>query len=406
MRYVTQRSLLRSAVLSVATLSLATGCTTTETAKRPDKKPTKPAVKPIPVLLGDANKAMEARQYDAALKVFDKVLKREPENADAKRGAAFAAFKLRQYERAKTALEALNAASPGDGEVMMALATSYQELGDFESGLKVYQSVLEKDPHNQPALLNVIALQRRAGNHDAAVEACKQVLARSPGNVDALKSLALIYFDQGKYNLSETIAITALKTKKNDASLYNARGMIRIKRGRYPEAIPFLRKAVELDSSLLSAHLNIASISLRYRDYATASTHYEAALKAEPTHAIANLGYGYALSGQQKSEEAVAQLKRAYELDNKAVDALGEIMVIYRLQVQDLKVAQEWAGKYVAAKGGKLADNDPMKVHVDSINIELEALEAGRKAAEEAEAEEAAEKAAAEKAAAEGKGES
>ena len=66
------------------------------------------------------------------------------------------------------------------------------------------------------------------------------------GGVDflTLRQAQLREFDVAT-ELAETIAINSLKLNDKDAALYNNRGMIRVKRGRYPEAVSFFKKAVE-----------------------------------------------------------------------------------------------------------------------------------------------------------------
>jgi tetratricopeptide (TPR) repeat protein len=149
---------------------------------------------------------------------------------------------------------------------------------------------------------------------------------------------------------------------------------------------------VELDPTLVDPHLNIGAIALRYRDYDTAATHYGEAVKIAPRHASANFGYGLALAGQEKGDEAITQLERALEIDPKETTAMGEIARVYKMQKNDLENAKSWAEKYIAAKG-TVGDDDPVKVLLNNLTNEMAAKRMAQEAAKKAAEEEAAEKA-------------
>jgi hypothetical protein len=105
-------------------------------------------------------------------------------------------------------------------------------------------------------------------------------------------------------------------------------------------------------------------------------------MKLEPRHPEANLGYGMALAGlsgalppdQQppKATEAIAQLNRAYEIDPNAINALAEIAMVSKLQLNKIADAKTYCEKYLmAAKVGD--DKDPMKADCAAIDQEITA---------------------------------
>lgn len=416
------RLLLSAAVIA----ALASACATTPEKKTDDKpkdvavekpKETKPAPKQdsAAALVADGMKLLkDGRATDAKAK-FDAVLKKEPGNVDAKVGMAQAQLKLGEFDGAKAILTELQKTQPDSKEVVLLLGLLAKEQGDYDGGIRLYEKEIEKQKEKgqapDPDLLNnLITMYRLNKSYDDAIKACTTLLSRDPKNADALKNLSLVYFDQGKYDLAETIAVNSLKLSPKDAALFNNQGMIRVKKKRYPEAMSFFYKAVEVDPNNLPAHLNIASIALRYRDYNNAAKHFAEAMKLEPKHPEANLGYGLALSGvsgalppddqAKKAPEVISQLQRALEIDPSAAEALGEIAMVYKLQLQNLADAKTWCDKYKDAKGSKLDDKDTMKGECTAIDGEIKAKEAASKAMEQMRAaeKEQAEKDAAEKA--------
>ena len=96
-----------------------------------------------------------------------------------------------------------------------------------------------------------------------------------------------------------------------------------------------------------------------------------------------------ALAGAQKSNEAIAQLNRALEIDGKQCVAMSESAMVYKHQLEKLGDALTWAKKYASCKGGNLDDSDPMKIELENIKNEMEAAQMAAEAEAEAAAEEA-----------------
>lgn len=392
--------LLLTTTLAIAIAGLPlVGCATAE--KKPDpvvveKPKPQPKVDSTAALVADGTKLLkEGRATDAKTK-FESALAKDPASMDAKVGLAQANLKLGEFDAAKAILTDLQKEKPDAREVVLLLGLLHKEQGNYGAGIKLYEGELEKQEKagtspDSEMLNNLISMYRLAKDYDEAIKACTKLLSRDPGNNDALKNLSLVYFDQEKYDLAETIAINSLKKNDKDADLYNNRGMIRVKKKRYPEAMSYFYKAVEIDPNNMAAHLNIGSIALRYRDYDNAAKHFGAAMKLEPKHPEANLGYGLALSGQSgglppdaqqaKAPEAISQLQRALEIDPKASLAMGEIAMIYKLQLTNLAEAKNWCEQYkTAAKPG---DGDVMKAECQNVDNEIKASEAAARAMEQ-----------------------
>jgi tetratricopeptide (TPR) repeat protein len=404
------RLLLASVLLAAA----VSGCATAEVKPEPvvveAPKPVeeKPKLDSTAALVADGTKLLkEGRATDAKAK-FESALSKDAGSVDAKVGLAQAELKLGNFDAAKAILTDLQKSQPDSREVVLLLGLLHKEQGNYGAGIALYEKELakQKEAGQQPdkeMLNNLITMYRLSKDYDEAIKACTTLLSRDPNNNDALKNLSLIYFDQGKFDLAETIALNSLKLNDKDAALYNNQGMIRVKKKRYPEAMSYFYKAVAVDPNNLAAHLNIGSIALRYRDYANASKHFAEAMKLEPKHPEANLGYGLALSGlsgslppdeqTKKAPDAISQLQRAIEIDAGATEAIGEIAMIQKLQLNNLEEAKNWCDKYTAA-AKKADDKDPMKAECATIDNELKGKAAAARAMEQMKKQQAEEEAA------------
>ena len=119
----------------------------------------------------------------------------------------------------------------------------------------------------------------------------ERAIALDPNYAQAYASLAYAYIFLGNYGvLPETEA--------------------------KPKAKEFAEKSLALDDSLLDGRLALAGIMAEYEwNFAGAAKLYQAAVTQDPNSAVAHQWYSALLSEIGRSEEAIGEIKKAYELD-------------------------------------------------------------------------------------------
>jgi len=84
----------------------------------------------------------------------------------------------------------------------------------------------------------------------------------------------------------------------------------------YPRAKEAAQKALELDDTLAEAHTSLAFINAFYDwDWSGSEREFQRAIALNPDDAAAREWYAYSLANMGRSEEAIAEQKRALELD-------------------------------------------------------------------------------------------
>jgi TolB-like protein/Flp pilus assembly protein TadD len=84
----------------------------------------------------------------------------------------------------------------------------------------------------------------------------------------------------------------------------------------FPKAEAAARKALELDSTLAEAHVSLGYSQLVYEwNFPEARKEFEKALQVRPGYATAHQFYGYYLTTMGQLDEAIAERKKAVELD-------------------------------------------------------------------------------------------
>jgi tetratricopeptide (TPR) repeat protein len=118
--------------------------------------------------------------------------------------------------------------------------------------------------------------------------------------------------------------------KKALGMVYNALGLVWLKRKDVSQAIASFRKAVDQDPDLFEARLNLAALSLNYRDYTTAEQNFRAVLGTQPKNYAAVIGLGVALRGNRKFDEAEQQYLAAQQLDPQNADSYFNLGLLYQ----------------------------------------------------------------------------
>ena len=118
-----------------------------------------------------------------------------------------------------------------------------------------------------------------------------------------------------------------------------------------PKAKGAAEKAIELDDNSAEAHASLATFKLFYEyDWAGSEAEYRRAFALNPNYAFAHDQFGIGLAFQGRFVEAIAEGKRASELD-----PLSPQIPL------DASIAMAWHGQYQAAKelAKRAADLDP-----------------------------------------------
>jgi len=126
-----------------------------------------------------------------------------------------------------------------------------------------------------------------------------------------LKSLE--YFQQAiEKDANFAVAYTAM------AESYNALGEFNVRRPSevYPKARAAVQKALELDDKLAQAHTALAVVKVNYDwDWSGAEKNFKRAIELNPSDSEAHQDYGFYLVFMGQFDEAIAEMRRAQELD-------------------------------------------------------------------------------------------
>jgi tetratricopeptide (TPR) repeat protein len=186
-----------------------------------------------------------------------------------------------------------------------------ENTGDHAGAERSFRRGLEIAP-DDVELHNALGwtLFQDARPAEAVVE-YQRALELDPDHVKSHNNLALARVELERLEEAATHfeRSVALEPK---AEIYSDLGFIMARLGRSQEAFANYEKALALDPACPSAHLNLAVTYVQEGKFAAAESHYRQALPGRPGAETHN-GLGYVLARQGRTEEAIAEYRRAIE---------------------------------------------------------------------------------------------
>lgn len=336
------------------------------TAEAPRAAAAEPTARPLDSTVRAAIEAGDAGEWEKAARLFGEARRSNPDNVGLVVNHGVALERSGDVARAVEAYEAAHALDPTDAAAASSLARAWVATKKLKKAKLVLKRALDAHP-DDAELLNVSAsVHRLAGNGKRAAELARRVLLRDQKNIGAMKTLALVYADEGKLQLADTFFRNALKLDDGDASIYVNLGLLEFRRGEHQRALANFERAIALDPKDPAAHANVGAIALRYRDYGRAAESYGSAVEQGLVTCETVSALGYAHEGAQNGAEAVASLKRAYELCPDDAELLYSVGTICMAQLQDNRCALDYFTRYTESKKA-LAKDHPVYLMIESL---------------------------------------
>ncbi len=222
-------------------------------------------------LTGQEDLYATAKERDLAVKLGTHE-KPKTEAIPSKRGEIYKNIALilvqdGKTEEAKKAISDARKANPEDTSLILTEANLYLETKDFETYKKLVGEALEKNPNDVDLIFNLGVLSANAKNAVDAEKYYKKVIEINPNYINGYINLAALKLEDEKVIIDE---MNKLGTSAKDMKRYE---VLKTKREElFKGVIPFLQKAVEIDSN----NLDVAKTLLNVYSALEMTTEYKA----------------------------------------------------------------------------------------------------------------------------------
>ncbi|MCK5255906.1 MAG: tetratricopeptide repeat protein [Deltaproteobacteria bacterium] len=188
-----------------------------------------------------------------------------------------------EYDRAIRIFNKILGRNPNHVQSHNNLGIIYQQTGQFELAKEHFSKALLLDPNDLEAHNNLGIWYKNKGMYDKAIEEFKQVLILKPDFPEVHCNLGAVYNNKGWYDHAINEFKEALRLKPHFTDAMNNLGNAYRGIGWYDQAIDTFKKALAINPDLAITHLNLAIIYLyQKKDVKKALHHFERVLEIKP----------------------------------------------------------------------------------------------------------------------------
>ncbi len=200
---------------------------------------------PIPDLILRANRMLEHGDSETALELLRSAVSRQPSNVAALELMAEAAQQGRHWQEAEFALKSALALQPENIGLNLRLGEVYLYKGDASAARDVFRHLTQQFPQSDRAWAALGLLDANLGNLDQAEDALSQSLDENPLVAEVQLAYGELVLRRGDPELALQAFSAAANLLREDPGVQGRTGQALLALGRYGEAEPLLRMAIE-----------------------------------------------------------------------------------------------------------------------------------------------------------------
>lgn len=300
-------------------------------------------------------------------------------------GAERAAGEPVDLQRVRSQMKAVTEILPSFAPAWYNLGWALEGLKEREGAVEAYRRALRERPDLEAAAVNLAAMLHAGDRTAEAVRVLEAAVQTDPAAADARvalashrlslsdvagarslceEALAYVPTHEGAYCVLARAAVEAerwgrvqllvaqgLKLNPDAACLQEALGDAHLAESRVAPAVQAFARAVELDANRVRAHLRLAEIGMRQKNFSLAARHYQA-LGDHPDlpledRAAAWVNLGVARKGQGDFEGARAAYEAALQRDEDAAEALFNLATLELRQFSDLERSESLLQRFL-----------------------------------------------------------
>jgi predicted TPR repeat methyltransferase len=232
-----------------------------------DRSPSKTSGEGAARWLADGMACHQRGDLDEAERLYERVLSKDPNNADALHLSGLIARRRGDSARAATLIRKAIAVSPGIAVYAMNLGLVLADLGHTEASIEAFEKALVSEPALAPAAFNLgIALEQR-GDLEAAVAAYRRA-AESDQLPEASFNLGNVLFTLKRYADAVVAYERAIALRPGYARALNNLANSLLQLGRFDELADAYEALLEVEPDVAEARHMLAALKGDARDRA------------------------------------------------------------------------------------------------------------------------------------------
>lgn len=259
--------------------------------------------------------------FHAAIEPLKAVATREPGNFQAHTLLGLSYYSDKQYTKAVESLEVAVQADPTNVELRHIVAQSCLWAGQYQCALDGFRQILLTQPNSAAAHVLVGEALDGLGETPEAIAEFQQAAQVSPHEPNVHFGLGFLYWKSQDYARAKAEFQAELANDGNNAQAWAYLGDTEIKLGNQENAASALNKAIQLQSDIRLAYIDLGIVLSEQNKYKDAIADFRKAVELDPGQPDAHyrLARAYqALGEKNEAEKEFARVQRLrQELDNR-----------------------------------------------------------------------------------------
>ena len=271
-----------------------------------------------------------------AKKIYDEILKKNPNYAEAHNNLGILLYKLGKYQESMKCYKKTIQIQPKNSAAHSNLGFVFKELGENQKAIKCYEKAIQIHYNNVDAHNNLGILYNKLGKYQSAMKCFEKAIEIQPSFAAAYYNLANTFKELEKYQKAITYYQKAIQILPNFSEAYYNLGNILNKTREYQGAMKCYEKAIQIRPNFIGAHNNLGSLFEDLGEHHKAIKCYEKVIQIQPDNIAAYNNIGNTLKFIGEHEKAISIYEKAIQLDPTNLDSHWLSMNIFPIVYKNL----------------------------------------------------------------------
>ena len=200
---------------------------------------------------------------------------------------------LNKHKEAIKCYEKVLKKTPNNLDCMLNLASSLNTVGENIKALSFLDRVISISPQYFEAYYNKGNVLNDIGMIENAIESFERAVNINPGDLRAHHNLAKCLHDMGRYELAIAKYDKAISLDPNYAEAWSNKGVTLLENRQYADAITCFDRAIALAPRFAAAYSNKGLVLHALKNFDEAIAEYDKAISLDPNYAEAYLNKSF-----------------------------------------------------------------------------------------------------------------
>jgi len=220
---------------------------------------------------------------DIAKKLYNQVLKIDPNHSQALKNIAIIFINLKDFQKAKECYEKVVEIDPNSTDAYYNLGLIFKELKEYQKAKSCYEKADNIQPNNTIIQTNLGIIFNDLGENQKAKDCYEKAIKINPDNGKAHYNLGAIYKDSGELQKAKICFKKAIEINPNEQEAHNSLGVIFQELGEYQKAKDCYEKAIEIKPNYGDVYYNLGQLLHERGEYHLAENYFKKAIQIKPS---------------------------------------------------------------------------------------------------------------------------